>query len=149
MGVKLVSSSGGSVEIAAPTTASNFTLTAPAATGTILNDVSSLAAANLTGNVSFDRLASQFLSNASLASSGYQKLPSGLIIQWGIVAYPLGHTSVTVTYPITFPSSAFRTVISQSDGAAVIMGMSGQTSSQFTAWTSSAGYNANWIAIGH
>lgn len=35
MGVKLVSSSGGSVEIAAPTTASNYTLTAPASTATI------------------------------------------------------------------------------------------------------------------
>ena len=36
MGVKLGSSSGGSVEIAAPATASNFTLTAPAATDTLV-----------------------------------------------------------------------------------------------------------------
>jgi hypothetical protein len=35
MGVKLVSASAGSVEIVAPTTASNFTLTAPAITATI------------------------------------------------------------------------------------------------------------------
>ena len=35
MGVKLVSASAGSVEIVAPTTASNFTATMPAATGTV------------------------------------------------------------------------------------------------------------------
>lgn len=36
MGVKLVSSSGGSVELVAPTTASNFALTVPAANTTIV-----------------------------------------------------------------------------------------------------------------
>lgn len=42
MGVKLVSSSGGSVEINPPTTASNFTATMPAGTGVVsVNGVSS------------------------------------------------------------------------------------------------------------
>lgn len=36
MGVKLVSSSGGSVEVVAPTTASNYTATMPTITGTVL-----------------------------------------------------------------------------------------------------------------
>lgn len=36
MGVKLVSASAGSVEIVAPTTASNFTATMPATTGTVM-----------------------------------------------------------------------------------------------------------------
>lgn len=38
MGVKLVSASAGSVEIVAPTTASNYTATMPAATGTVILD---------------------------------------------------------------------------------------------------------------
>ena len=43
---------------------------------------------------------------ASLGSSGYQKLPSGLIVQWG----PTGAVSssggpVTVTFPIAFPTA--------------------------------------------
>jgi hypothetical protein len=38
MGVKLVSASGGSVEINPPTTASNFTATMPAATGNVVLD---------------------------------------------------------------------------------------------------------------
>lgn len=43
MGVKLVSSSGGSVELAAPTTASNYTATMPANTGTVITTASTFA----------------------------------------------------------------------------------------------------------
>ena len=35
MGVKLISASGGSVEVVAPATASDFTATMPAGTGTV------------------------------------------------------------------------------------------------------------------
>lgn len=38
---------------------------------------------------------------SSLSSTVFQKLPSGLIIQWGIVS---GASNYTVTYPVTFPS---------------------------------------------
>ncbi|EJC9770921.1 TPA: hypothetical protein ACM34U_003260 [Escherichia coli] len=38
---------------------------------------------------------------SSLSSTGFQKLPSGLIIQWGIVS---GASNYTVTYPVTFPN---------------------------------------------
>ncbi|EFI6339312.1 hypothetical protein GU829_12695 [Escherichia coli] len=38
---------------------------------------------------------------SSLSSTGFQKLPSGLIIQWGIVS---GASDYTVTYPVTFPN---------------------------------------------
>jgi hypothetical protein len=48
--------------------------------------------------------------NQSLATSGYQKLPGGLIIQWGtasIASTAAGATtSQTVTYPIAFPNGA-------------------------------------------
>lgn len=43
MGVKLVSSSGGSVELVAPTTASNFTMTVPANSGTVITTASTFA----------------------------------------------------------------------------------------------------------
>lgn len=48
------------------------------------------------------------LGTASLAASGYQKLPSGLIIQWGTVAATAN--PVTVTLPITFPNAALHAV---------------------------------------
>jgi len=45
-----------------------------------------------------------FTGGSSVTSPGYQKLPSGLIIQWGSVGTPAsGH--VTVTFPIAFPST--------------------------------------------
>jgi hypothetical protein len=49
MGVKLVSSSGGSVEVNPPTTASNFTQTLVATTGTLAPIVSGTAVASTSG----------------------------------------------------------------------------------------------------
>lgn len=44
-------------------------------------------------------------SNQSLGGSGYQKLPGGLIIQWGQYNSTISDTSpVTVTFPIAFPN---------------------------------------------
>ena len=54
-------------------------------------------------------LAAAFLgdaANQSLAANGYQKLPSGLIIQWQKVVAHTGGTNVTaVTFPIPFPNA--------------------------------------------
>jgi len=45
-------------------------------------------------------------------SNGYQKLPSGLIIQWGrgTISSPASgsYNIVTVTFPITFPNGILR-----------------------------------------
>lgn len=51
---------------------------------------------------------------ASLATSGYQKLPSGIIIQWGITASIAGGgaTSGTTTFPVQFPAAAAQVVFS-------------------------------------
>lgn len=43
-------------------------------------------------------------SNVSLAGDGYQKLPSGVILQWGL--YTGGSHSPTVSFPIAFPTRA-------------------------------------------
>jgi hypothetical protein len=43
---------------------------------------------------------------SSIASNGYQKLPSGLIIQWGSLTIPINSTSA-VTFPIAFPSNCY------------------------------------------
>jgi hypothetical protein len=45
----------------------------------------------------------------SLTTSGYQKLPSGLIIQWGTGTAVASGTS-TVTFPITFPNACLNVV---------------------------------------
>lgn len=50
---------------------------------------------------------------AVLSTSGYQKLPSGLIIQWGVLSKnPAGETSVEITgeYPMKFPNNCFQVI---------------------------------------
>lgn len=97
---------------------------------------------------------------ASLAANGYQKLPSGLIIQWGSVEFnflaPPQTLAVTVTLPIAFPTAARSVVMtpvsSMPDsfraGGAVII-----SPSQFTAYAFANAANTiqphQWIAIGY
>lgn len=48
---------------------------------------------------------------SSLGNNGYQKLPSGLIIQWvQVAASATPGNPVAVTWPITFPSAIYGTV---------------------------------------
>lgn len=44
------------------------------------------------------------LFGSSLAANGYQKLPSGLIIQWGEFGHNGGSTAATINFPISFAS---------------------------------------------
>lgn len=64
------------------------------------------------------RLADAFKGgNASLSANGYQKLPSGLIIQWGVVGCPenyVANTRFAFNLPIAFPSSALCIILSNS-----------------------------------
>jgi hypothetical protein len=49
--------------------------------------------------------------NQSLSTSGYQKFPGGLILQWGSVSVgdvPAGFQAYAVTFPIAFPTALFR-----------------------------------------
>lgn len=89
-------------------------------------------------------------SNQSLAANGYQKIPGGLIIQWGFVAAVPG-TGKAVTFPITFPSICVGVVgASQGSTTATSFNAYGVTTSGFTADTSSTGTADNfWIAVGY
>lgn len=53
-------------------------------------------------------------SQALLANAGYQKMPSGLIIQWGIIS-GAGSASVTENYPLKFPNDLFQSVAALRD----------------------------------
>jgi hypothetical protein len=43
---------------------------------------------------------------SSIATSGYQKLSSGLIIQWGVTTTTAANTPVLYTFPLAFPTNA-------------------------------------------
>ena len=50
--------------------------------------------------------------SALLSANGYQKLPSGLIIQWGaVVNTVVAGSSNTLTFPIAFPTQVYLVVI--------------------------------------
>ena len=58
--------------------------------------------------------------NQSLATSGFQRIPGGWIVQWGQENVPNG-AGTTFTLPLTFPNAAFQAVASHrgSTGGAV------------------------------
>ena len=83
-------------------------------------------------------------------TTGYQYLPSGLIIQWGNIA-SCG-TGITYTLPIAFPNNIF-TVLAGSDDyypALVQFGTSSFTLSSFVIGPNqTSSHGAHWIAIGN
>lgn len=98
---------------------------------------------------------------ASLTSSGYQKLPSGLIIQWGVTGTFSAEGGQSVTFPIAFPNAIFAAsatpdlpaASSSQDAIAQVyaksttgMGIYMQyPSGGSTTW----GMTADWFAIGY
>lgn len=99
---------------------------------------------------------------ASLTGNGYQKLPSGLIIQWGVM--PSGVAGgQNITYPIPFPNAVFVLT------ATVRAPASGTANAAFACWANrinlstgnisvrfftagafvAASESADWVAIGY
>ena len=63
-------------------------------------------------NVRCDGVGIYRIQDSLLATSGYQKLDSGLIIQWGSVSITPGQT-VTVNYPTAFPGNSLIGIASK------------------------------------
>ncbi|MCP1651803.1 phage tail protein [Pseudomonas nitroreducens] len=89
----------------------------------------------------------------STAGNGYQKLPSGLIIQWG-AAGSVTSAGVTVTFPIAFPNAQLATIatVSGLNAPAAAYAATHSTGSPKT----NVGLSVNtgntavgWIAIGY
>ena len=122
-------------------------IASPAFTGTPTAPTPS-AGTRSTAIATMQSFADEF--GSSLAANGYQKLPSGLIIQWG--SFSSGVTSYS--FPIAFPT-AFRSIScmqagTTSSSSARIALLNTPTTSGFT--TASIASNmlpAYWTAIGH
>jgi hypothetical protein len=91
----------------------------------------------------------------SLTTNGYQKIPGGLIVQWGTTSSISVDGSVTVTYPIAFPNAAF-VVFATPYGWTVSGGpgpVCGPTSWNATTATiqndGSTASTCSWLAIGY
>ena len=89
---------------------------------------------------------------AAITGSGYQKLPGGLIIQWG------RGQSGTYTFPIAFPNAVLRIITAEdvnttSAASGQYKNIATQSLTQFTTTTAisllSASAFLSWIAIGY
>ena len=93
--------------------------------------------------------------NQSLTTDGYQKLPGGLIIQWGTTGTITGPSTAPVTFPINFPSACANIQLTIKDAS----GDTSSTGIPAARSVTSAGfilYNGedpnmifNWLAIGY
>ena len=99
--------SGGELALVFPDGATNTEVTFPESGILTTKDYADLkvALADFTGT------------NANLATTGYQKLPSGLIIQWGHLISQ-ANIRVSVNLPIAFPNSALSSYASHSNNTA-------------------------------
>jgi hypothetical protein len=101
----------------------------------------------------------------SLGSSGYQKLPSGLIIQWGNTSVSSGsnNTTTSVSFPLAFPTACFSVTATQTTSAnrpnwsPLVLGALSRTTTGFSLLADTAnpsvsiasGVTADWMALGN
>lgn len=83
--------------------------------------------------------------NVSLSSNGYQKLPSGLILQWGITTSISAGGTVAISLPISFPTAVFTVTV----GAPMQLGSSATAQASCTANTVSSFTVKNFDNVAH
>ena len=100
------------------------------------------------------RLAEAFQgSNMSHAASGYQKLPGGLILQWG-QATTSASADITVVFPVAFPTGVFSITAAAAEGgtgAFINYNTTTLTNFKLAGWTTTTtrtSVGSSWIAIG-
>jgi hypothetical protein len=97
--------------------------------------------------------------NQSLATNGYQRMPGGLIIQWGTTPSIATDGRTTITFPVAFPNACLSATSSpiNNAGGGTFPDVTSSHVGLFTATTmqislDSAGvstnYTVSWIAIG-
>lgn len=108
---------------------------------------------------------SWFASNQSLGDNGYQKIPGGLIVQWGSANSISGKADL-YNFPISFPKGVLSIVACEGSAATwgntptpSVFGTAKYSNSQFQVWSvrvSNAGVsqylsglNFKWIALGY
>lgn len=84
---------------------------------------------------------------------GYQKLPSGLYLQWGFTSVITAGSSIVVTLPIAFPNAGLIAVVSPlvAAGSATpqSVGSGTPTTTQLTIYAlGAANVQAAWMAVG-
>jgi hypothetical protein len=90
----------------------------------------------------------------SLTANGYQKMPGGMIMQWGVIGTISPNSSITLSYPIAFPNAVLSVSIGSGSTVAGVPGVNWQfiSGSQLKFWNQSSSLVTQigtYIAIGH
>lgn len=140
--------------------------TANAASATKLHTPRQIALTGaVTGSVNFDGSGNVSLATtlnlADFANSknenGYQRLPNGLILQWGITLSIRDEQELVTSFPITFPTACLSVHLTEKQkssyhSAAGHVAVINLTTKNFTAWfnsTQSVSTSCYWFAIGY
>ncbi|HAZ4257746.1 TPA: phage tail protein [Escherichia coli] len=90
----------------------------------------------------------------SVSGTGYQKLPSGFILQWGSIGAPGIAQDVVTHFPIAFPNRCLRVLVSQDytpdSGAVGYIACAGFSTDpvKFISRASTPGLGASFLALG-
>lgn len=107
--------------------------------------------------VTLAALAAKFSASGmqSLTTNGYQKLPGGLILQWGITASIPQDSTLTVNFPISFPNTVLNVNITGQGNSVATTGAGEDTvgafnSNQFVIYHGQDGNRPfYWFAVGY
>jgi len=109
----------------------------------------------LSGSIEFSKLLSTDWSS-SFGSSGYQKLGSGLVIQWGVTGSILSGATSSILFPVSFPTACRQVVVGIVNNSGVATTATGQVGGGNYSATGCDLYNRtsvtqtlNWIAVGN
>jgi hypothetical protein len=89
-------------------------------------------------------------SNQSKSSDGYQKLPGGVIFQWGTGFIPAGGT--TLTFPIAFPTACVSITATQVEATTLLASaieIVGLTNTGASVTSNNNGVTYKYLAIGY
>ena len=120
-----------------------------------------IAGTDDTTAVSPRKLKELYAAGSSKTQNGYQKLPNGVILQWGTIDYNSnpGEIAVDVVFPSVFPTSCLNVTATRKtlanntgDGAVGIVSYSsGSVKFQLNTWSDSTSglRGLTWFAIGY
>lgn len=93
---------------------------------------------------------------SSTGASGYQKLPSGVYIQWGITSSLGSGTTTNIALPTAFPTACRQVIAGVRDNSAIATTTTGQwgtgnySASAFDLYNrTSSALTFNFLAVGH
>ncbi|KVN76048.1 hypothetical protein WL05_01755 [Burkholderia ubonensis] len=84
---------------------------------------------------------------SSLASAGYQKLPSGLIVQWGAIGN-VTTSATSASFPIAFTSAVYSVSLTATSNSAVAASLVSASNTGVSAVVSSGNVAVGFVAIG-